>query len=85
MSTASPKTNGALGCIQRSMASRSMEGILPLSSALVSPHLESVTNGEGSFKEVSAFAQASGSRQYFYGGGQHPKAHSRCKFLIMAN
>jgi len=37
---AAQKSNGTLGCMKRSMASRSREVILPLNFTLVRPHLE---------------------------------------------
>jgi len=40
-SLAAQRANRTLGCIKGSMSSSSREGILPLCSALVRPHLES--------------------------------------------
>ena len=41
------KVNCILGCIKRGEASREMDGIVPLCSALVRPHLENSTQAWG--------------------------------------
>jgi len=60
---AAQKANRALACMKRSVGSRAREGILPLYSALVSPHLESCVQRWGSQKRKDMDVLERGQRR----------------------